>query len=239
MVASQETKLLSIDELDGKTRSNMVRDIACSVFFGYYDERKGYLKLHFEQGEKNLGIYGFLLEVKHTSDTIKEYEENYFTNYDDLDEIIADTVSLYQKNNPYSSTDFNNLINGIHYHILEIGKRYNIFVNFDFLNKLLPAILDEIYGLCNIFITKIIDHDDIYNMKDFTHKYINGVNLIYDVELLPTMPEIYKKNKRGEVVLYAKQTYEYDNNGEIVKITTTLSDEFGGNILIRYRDTLI
>lgn len=237
MVASQEKKLLSVDDLDGKTSAELVRDIACSVFFGYYDKRKGYLKLHLEQGEKNLGIYGFLHDAKRTSDNLKEYEENYFTN--NLDELMRDTESLYQKNNPYSTTDFNNLINRINHHILEIGERYNVFVNFDFLDKLLPAILDEIDILCNIFIPKIIHQDDIYNMKDFSYKYIKGVNLIYNVELLPTMPEIYRNNERGELVLYARQTYEYDNNVEIVKITTTLSDKFGGNVLIRYRDTLI
>lgn len=241
MVASQEKKLLSVDDLDGKTSAELVRDIACSVFFGYYDERKGYLKLHLEEGEKNLGIYGFFLNVKHIYDTLKEYEENYFTNYDDVNEILKDTDILKEKYHTSFVEDFNDLIYYFPQHISEISKRYKVILNDNFIDELLPAIFDEIYVLCNIFITNIIhdDDDDIYNIKAFSCYYINNINLFYQVDVLPTIPEIYRKNERGESVLYAKQSYEYDNNGEIVKITTTLSDEFGGNVLIRYRDTLI
>ena len=78
--------------------------------------------------------------------------------------------------------------------------------------------------------------------------------MTYEVELLPTMPqifkpevynyelygnEVYRNNEHGEKVLYARQTYEYDNNGEVEKIITTIIDKLGGDVIVRYRDTLI
>ena len=235
MIASQETKLLSINELDKKTHSELVRDVACSVFFGFYDYRKGYTERQFKKGDSLQGIYAFLENIRDSSDFMQNYQDD--CSFDDIDNDLRDCEVFYWNHHPYLGLDFTNLINDFHYHLKHLGKRYNIILYTNFYKSIVPAILDEINTLCDRFIPDI--DNDFYNIKEFSNKYSTAINLIYEFELIPTMPEIYKKNKRGKLVLYAKQTYEYDNNGEIVKITTTLSDKFGGNVLIRYRDTLI
>ena len=61
--------------------------------------------------------------------------------------------------------------------------------------------------------------------------------MIYNYELYGN--EVYRNNEHGEKVLYARQTYEYDNNGEVEKIITTIIDKLGGDVIVRYRDTFI
>ena len=235
MFASQETKVLSINELDERTRAELVRDVACSVFFGFYDNRSGYIDIEFRQGDSIQGIYGFIESIERLSDDIKEYEEDYFCNYDDVDvnKILKDSDLYFWKYNPYLSLDFTNLLNDFHYYLKDLGKRYNIILNSKFYKSIVPDILDEINTLCIRFIP------DIDNIKQFNSRYITTIKLIYDVELLPTIPEIYRKNERGEIILYAKQTYEYNTYGDIAKITTNITDYFGGDVIVRYRDTLI
>ena len=50
LITTQGLDLFSIDELSLETRSHLIRDVACSVFFGYYDYRNGYINDDFKKG---------------------------------------------------------------------------------------------------------------------------------------------------------------------------------------------
>jgi len=252
MVASQEKKFLSINELDEKTRGELIRDVTCSVFFGYYDYRKGYINDDFKKGVNLKGIYGFFDTIKNASEILTDYHKDYFDEYNDSDSFDKKFDMVFWKHHPYLGFDFTNLINDFHYYLKHLAKKYNFIINGDFCEKVVPGVLEELIILCDKFIPQI--EEDFYNIKGFSTKYINAVNMTYEVELLPTMPqifkpevynyelygnEVYRNNEHGEKVLYARQTYEYDNNGEVEKIITTIIDKLGGDVIVRYRDTLI
>ena len=122
MYVIEKTTNLSVNELDEKTRAELVRDVAYSVFFGFYDERKGYLKSQFKQGDEIQGIYAFLENIRDASDFMEEYENSLFSNEDDIDNNLKKYEVFYWKNNPYLGLDFTNLINDFHYHLNHLGK---------------------------------------------------------------------------------------------------------------------
>lgn len=251
-------RYFTIDELPLETRGHLIRDVACSVFFGYYDNRQGYINDNFKKGGVNLqGIYSFFDTIKNASQILTEYHnENYdkYVKYDDTKTFDEKFGRVFWKHHPYSGFDFTNLINDFHSYLKYFAKKYGFILNDDFYEEVVPGALEEINILCEKFIPDI--ENDYYNIKEFRNKYITAVNMTYGLPLLLTMSQLFKSKyivynyeldgsdiyqieKRNRSTLYATQTYEYDNNGEIEKITTKILDKFGGKVLIRYRDTFI
>ena len=252
LITTEGLYLFSIDELSLETRSHLIRDVACSVFFGYYDYRNGYINDDFKKGVNLKGIYGFFDTIKNASEILTDYHKDYFDEYNDSNSFDKKFDIVFWKHHPYLGFDFTNLINDFHYHLKHLAKKYNFIINGDFCEKVVPGVLDELIILCDKFMPDI--DEDFYHIKGFSTKYITAVNMTYEVELLPTMPqifkpevynyelygnEVYRNNEHGEKVLYARQNYEYDNKGEVEKITTTIIDKFGGDVIVRYRDTFI
>lgn len=250
----------TIDQLPLETRGHLIRDVACSVFFGYYDNRKGYINDDFKKGKK-LGIYGFFDIIKNASQVLTDYRNKQFDKvwygydkYGDTEHFDKKFDTVFWKHHPYMGFDFTNLIVDFHYHLKTLGIRYNLTINSDFYKKVVPIVLEEINLLCDKFIPEV--NEDFYNIKGFSTKYITTVNMTYEVELLPTISQtfkskskvynyelegsdIYQINEQGRSTLYATQTYELDNNGEIEKITTTILSKIKSGVLVRYRDTFI
>ena len=190
MIASQEIVYLTIDKVPEKTRAEFVRDVACSVFFGYYDYREGYIENHFKKGVNLEGIYGFLDTIKQASEILTNYHNEYFDANDDTFESRFD--SLFHKHNPYLAFDFTNLINDFHYHLKHLVKRYHITINSDFYNEMVPIILYEINLLCDQFIPDTNDefYEDFYDVRGFSDKYIKTINIIYGTETLDNLTDV-------------------------------------------------
>ena len=225
MLTSQETNLLSINELDEKTHSELVRDVACSVFFGFYDYRKGYTERQFKKGDSLQGIYAFLENIRDSSDFMQNYQDD--CSFDDIDNDLRDCEVFYWKNHPYLGLDFTNLINDFHYHLKHLGKRYNIILNNDFYGDLVMHILEEIDILCHQFMPEITIGSDVYQIEGFIDKYMYTIRMIYDVEFIPQLSEIYKNYKDDK----------YDVN--ISYTNRTITESYDGKSHVRLRDTLL
>lgn len=253
------SKAKTIDTLSEEKCAELSRDVSCSVFFGFYDERKGYETFEFKNNGDIQGIYAFFEAITNSDDILEEYKYQCIQTKDNI--LKDDCEEFYWKHNPFLQLSFTNLINDFHHYLYQLGKKYNIVINNDFYSKLVPSVLDDISILCEFFMPPLI-----YSINGFIDKYIACINAVYEVKLLPTMPrivksefydydlvwdedlhyhqewrsnEIYSKDKSGKTVLYAEQVKEYYNKGEIVKITTTLADDFGGEVIVRYRDPFI
>ena len=225
MLTSQETNLLSINELDEKTHSELGRDVACSVFFGFYDYRKGYTERQFKKGDSLQGIYAFLEDIRASSDFMQNYQDD--CSFDDIDNDLRDCEVFYWKNHPYLGLDFTNLINDFHYHLKHLGKRYNIILNNDFYGDLVMHILEEIDILCHQFMPEITIGSDVYQIEGFIDKYMYTIRMIYDVEFIPQLSEIYKNYKDDK----------YDVN--ISYTNRTITESYDGKSHVRLRDTLL
>ena len=95
----------TIDELPLETRGHLIRDVACSVFFGYYDNRQGYINDDFKKGGVNLqGIYGFFDTIKNASQILTDYHnENYdkYVKYDDTKTFDSKFGRVFWKHHHY------------------------------------------------------------------------------------------------------------------------------------------
>ena len=245
MYVIEKTSTLSVNELDEKTRAELVRDVAYSVFFGFYDERKGYIKSQFKQGDEIQGIYAFLNNIQESSDFMKEYQDTCFINEDNIDEDLSKCDIIYWRLNPYLGKGFTNLINDFQYHLDNLGERYNIILNKYFYNDLIMHILEEIDILCHQFMPNINIGSDFYNIEDFIDKYMYNIRMIYNIDCVPELSDLYKGYK----------TDRYDvnisyNNGSLIEYydefcihhsfnTGTITDYFDGKPSVRYRDNLI
>ena len=234
MYVIEKTSALSVNELDEKTRAELVRDVAYSVFFGFYDERKGYIKSQFKQGDEIQGIYAFLNNIQESSDFMKEYQDTCFINEDNIDEDLSKCDIIYWRLNPYLGKGFTNLINDFQYHLDNLGERYNIILNKYFYNDLIMHILEEIDILCHQFMPNINIGSDMYTIR-----------MIYDIGCVPELSVLYNgyKNDKYDVNI----SY---NNGSLIEYydefgihhsfnTGTITDYFDGKPSVRYRDNLI
>lgn len=250
MIISKKRK---IDELSIKTHAKLIRDIACTIFFGFYDQRRGYAENNFQEDYTSKGIYGFLDDITNLSQRIDMYTDEYEDTCSD-DELMEIIDRLYWEHNPYLNFNpgFSNLINEFYYYLRDLGDTYNIILDDLYYESVLPAVLDEI----NILFVKFMPNvdKDFYYIDTFINKYIASVNVVYDFAVTPITlnffktkvcnnklhsNEIYRSNEYGEKVLYAIQTYKYDSDGEIESIITKVTDKFGGKVTSRNRDKFI
>ena len=245
MYVIEKTSALSVNELDEKTRAELVRDVAYSVFFGFYDYRKGYIKSQFKQGDEIQGIYAFLNNIQELSDFMKEYQDTCFINEDNLDEDLSKCDIIYWRLNPYLGKGFTNLINDFQYHLDNLGERYNIILNNYFYNDLVMHILEEIDILTHQFMPKIKLGSDVYQIEEFINKFMYTIRMIYNIECVPELSDLYNgyKTDRYDVnISYINGTLieYYDERGIHQSFNTgTITDYFDGKPSVRYRDTLI
>lgn len=217
MIASQEKKLLSIDELDVKTRAELVRDVACSVFFGYYDERKGYTYEGITPIKDDIftGIYDFLDNIEESFDFMVEYIDNFFHNNGNVYDDVRKCEVFYLSLNPQLNSSFNNLFNDFNYYLNDLGKRYNIILNDDFYNNLVKDILIEIEILFNKFVTEETWGDIYYQTVGLIERFMNMTMTMYNLKGLEKISVVRNTD------------------------TVTIIEYTDGEKSVRYRDNLL
>lgn len=172
------SKVKTIDTLSEEKCAELFRDVLCSVFFGFYDERKGYETFEFKKNGSTQGIYAFLETINNLSERVFMYQcECEHTKGSTKN----DCEDFYWYFNPYLQSSFTNLINDFHHYLYQLGKKYKMVFNNDFYSKVVPIALDDISILCEMFMPPIVF--DAYDITGFIDKYITSINAVYSVKL--------------------------------------------------------
>ena len=216
MVVSQEKKLLSVNELDEKTRAELVRDIACSVFFGYYDEREGYTYEGITPIKDDIftGIYNFIDTIHESFDFMEEYRDSFFYNNGNVYDDVRKCEVFYLSLNPQLNSSFNNLFNDFNYHLNNLGKRYNIILNDDFYNNLVEDILIEIEILFYKFVKEETAGDVFYQLDGLIDRFMNMTMTMYNLQGLEKISSV--RNSDTATII------EYTDGEKSVRLRDTL-----------------